>query len=97
MVLLQQTSLLRLSSAVRNKGGNNMHTLRVKDILPALQLARGQRLNIYSSPEGILLKTVFYEAFRRDPEAAVGKSIWKSEVMQLDAVSAAAFNITVKM
>lgn len=73
-----------------------MHTLRVKDILPALQLARGQRLVIYGT-EGILLKTVFYETFRRDPEAAVGKSIWKSEVMQLDAVSAAAFNITVKI
>ncbi|MBR4954113.1 MAG: hypothetical protein IKZ30_06290 [Oscillospiraceae bacterium] len=73
-----------------------MHTLRVKDILPALQLARGQRLVIYGM-EGSLLKTVFYETFRRDPEAAVGKSIWNSEVMQLDAVSAAAFNITVKI
>lgn len=72
-----------------------MGVLRVKDIIPALSLARNQRLNIYGNPGCVLLKTVPHDALTKDPKAALGKHIWEYEVMQMDATSAAAFNIVV--
>ena len=72
-----------------------MGALKVKDIIPALSLARNQRLNIYGTPGCALLKTVPHDALMKDPKAALGKHIWEYEVMQMDATSAAAFNIIV--
>lgn len=71
--------------------------MKVSDILPNLALAKGQHLNIYISPGGELLKTVFYDQFCRDRAKAVGEKVCKGELKLIDAVSGAAFNITVEL
>ena len=72
-----------------------MDVLRVKDIVPKLQLARNQRLKVYGDPGCTLLKTVPHDALAKDPKAALGKNIWEYEVVHVDATSAEAFNIVV--
>lgn len=66
--------------------------MKVSDILPAVSLARSQRVNIYAK-EGMLLRTIPRDMAMTDPHAAVGKTLWDCEVIQLDACSPAAFNI----
>lgn len=72
-----------------------MGALRVKDIVPKLQLARNQKLKVYGNPGCVLLKTVPHDALAKDPKAALGKNIWEYEIMHMDATSAEAFNIVV--
>ena len=66
--------------------------MKVSDILPALSLARSQRVNLYSK-EGMLLRTIPRDMAMTDPRAAAGATLWDCEVIQLDACSPAAFNI----
>lgn len=71
--------------------------MKVKDIVPALSLARHQRLNIYSAPEGMLLRTAPKDAVMSDPRGATGHSLWECEVIQIDSCGPAAFNPTVAL
>lgn len=66
--------------------------MKVSDILPALSLARSQRVNIYAK-EGMLLRTIPRDMAMTDPRTAAGDTLWNCEVVQIDACSPAAFNI----
>lgn len=70
--------------------------MKVNDILPAVSLARTQRVNIYSK-EGMLLRTIPRDMAMTDPRAAAGDTLWNCEVIQLDACGPAAFNLTVQL
>lgn len=70
--------------------------MKVSDILPALSLARSQRVNLYAK-EGMLLRTAPRDVVMTDPRAAVGKTLWDCEVIQLDACGPASFNLTVAL
>ena len=70
--------------------------MKVSDVLPALSLARSQRVNIYAK-EGMLLRTAPRDAIMTDPRAAAGATLWGCEVVQLDACGPASFNLTVAL
>ncbi|MBQ2985397.1 MAG: hypothetical protein IJD61_03120 [Clostridia bacterium] len=70
--------------------------MKVSDILPALSLARSQRVNLYAK-EGMLLRTAPRDVVMTDPRAAVGNTLWDCEVIQLDACGPASFNLTVAL
>lgn len=70
--------------------------MKVSDVLPALSLARSQRVNIYAK-EGMLLRTIPRDMAMTDPRTAAGDTLWSCEVVQLDAPGHAAFNLTVAL
>lgn len=70
--------------------------MKVSDILPAVSLARSQRVNIYAK-EGMLMRTLPRDMAMMDPRTAAGDTLWNCEVVQIDASGPAAFNLTVAL
>lgn len=71
--------------------------MKLKDVMPAIALAKSQRIIIYAAPEGMKLKTIHRDNAVSDPRAAVGDTLWQCEVVQIDATGMDAFNIIVKL
>lgn len=68
--------------------------MKVSDILPLLSLMKSQDVHFYSK-EGMKIRTSPRSAVMTDPCAAVGATLWDCEVIQINAPSHTAFNLTV--